>query len=584
MTREALTPGLRDRDVPAALPALGAGVSPLLARLYAARGVEGPSDIDYRLATLPHPVGLSGLAAASAVMADAIMRGQRLLVVGDFDADGATSTALAVRALMALGATRVDYLVPNRFEFGYGLSAELVAVARERSPDLILTVDNGISAHAGVDAANAAGIPVVVTDHHLPGATLPEAAAIVNPQLDTQGFAGRSLAGVGVCFYLMLGIRSALREQGWFGPQRAEPALVEQLDLVALGTVADVVPMDSVNRTLVEQGLRRIRAGEGTPGVAALLEAAGRDPADCIASDLGFAAGPRLNAAGRLGDMGIGIELLLCDSATQARDRAAELDALNRERRTLEQSMREEALAGIEADTLADPDDPAPVLCLYREDWHQGVVGIVASRIKERFQRPVIAFAPGEAGQLKGSGRSVSGVHLRDLLEAIDTRTDGRLIQRFGGHAMAAGLSIRPDDYAAFRDELQAIAREQLGERPLGEVIDTDGELTANAYTLTTARAIRYAGPWGPGFPEPCFRGRFRVAGQRVVGSHHLKLSLVPEGEATPPLDAIAFNALEQGWDVHTAAGWILAAFRLDVNRFRGRESLQLVIDYLAPA
>ncbi|WP_222518751.1 single-stranded-DNA-specific exonuclease RecJ [Spiribacter salinus] len=571
-----------DRPVPTPWPVLPDGLPGLLQRLYAARGVDGAGDLDYRLAQLPHPDTLNGLEAAAAIMAQAIITGQRILVVGDFDADGATSCAVALRGLRALGAASVDYLVPNRFEFGYGLSPELVEVARGHHPDLILTVDNGISAHAGIEAASAAGIPVVVTDHHLPGPTLPAAAAIVNPQVASAEFAGQGLAGVGVCFYLLLGVRSALRNQDWFTTGRPEPGLVDLLDLVALGTIADVVPLDRVNRVLVAQGLRRIRVGQGCPGVQALLKASRREPARVNAADLGFGAAPRLNAAGRLGDMSLGIETLLAEDTASAEARAKELETLNQTRRELEHGMRDEALAGIEAAQLAADGALEPVLCLYDEQWHQGVVGIVASRIKERFQRPVIAFAPAEDGLLKGSGRSIAGVHLRDLLEAVDTRTEGAVIQRFGGHAMAAGLTLPAAQYPAFQSVLQGLVRERMGDHPPGEEIVTDGELEAAEFSLELARQIREGGPWGPGFPEPSFRGLFHVRSQRVVGENHLKLMLSPACAPNQQLDAIAFNALDRGWSSDTRQ--ITGVFRLDVNYYRGREQLQLVFDYLAAA
>ena len=573
---------IRDRDIPAGSDDLPRALSPLLRRLYLARGVTQAIEVDYRLSQLPHPDALHGIEHAAAILADAITEGQRVLVVGDFDADGATSSALAVKALRALGAAWVDYLVPNRFEFGYGLTPELVAVARNYSPDLILTVDNGISAHAGVAAAQALGIGVVVTDHHLPGESTPEALAIVNPHVQSPGFEGRHLAGVGVCFYAMLAVRATLRGRGWFNAQRAEPPLVDNLDLVALGTVADVVPLDRVNRLLVEQGLRRIRAGRATPGVLALLNAAGRDPTRVNATDLGFGAAPRLNAAGRLDDMSRGIETLLADDIHVAEERAASLEALNRERRALEREMRDTAVADIEAHAETDPGEMAPILCLVADDWHQGVVGIVASRLKERFRRPVVAFAPADDGELKGSARSMPGLHMRDLLEALDTRSGGELIVRFGGHAMAAGLTLRAADFPAFKVALTELAREWLGDDPAGEVAWTDGTPPASAYGLETAETLRYAGPWGAGFPEPVFHDRFLVRDQRIVGADHLKLRVSPLSAPHLEIDGIAFNAVNNG--LAEAPGTVEAVFRLDVNRYRGVDRLQLVIDYLAAA
>ncbi|WP_159309391.1 single-stranded-DNA-specific exonuclease RecJ [Spiribacter roseus] len=565
-------------------PAPGVGALPddwpaLLRRLYAARGVTTAEALDYRLAALPPPAGLAGLERAAQALAEAVVSNARVLVVGDFDADGATSTAVAVSALRAMGAGSVDYLVPNRFDFGYGLSPALVEVAQEYTPDLILTVDNGISANDGVEAANAAGIEVVVTDHHLPGSALPPARAIVNPQVDSPAFGAPHLAGVGVCFYAMLATRAALRERDWFGDTRPEPALVDQLDRVALGTIADVVPLDHVNRLLVDQGLRRIRGGRANPGTLALLEAAGRDPAVTTATDLGFGAAPRLNAAGRLDDMSIGIETLLAADAAAAQRHAGRLEGLNRERRSLEQQMRDTAVADIEAEAAAAEGDMAPILCLFNPDWHQGVVGIVASRLLARFRRPVIAFAPGDADTLKGSARSVPGLHMRDLLDAVNTRSDGQLVDRFGGHAMAAGLTLARCHFEPFKALLIEQARLRLGDEPVSEVIWTDGALPADAYTLETAAMLRDAGPWGAEFPEPRFNDVFRVLDQRVVGDHHLKLALSPEIAPSVRIDAIAFNAAP---DIAVAPGdRVEAVFRLEVNRFRGVDRPQLVVDHL---
>ena len=554
----------------------------ILRDLYRARGVTSAQALEYGLGSMPPPHALTGMEQAAQTLAAAVMADQRLLVVGDFDADGATSTALAVKGLRSMGAGHVDYLVPNRFEFGYGLSPELIAVARERRPDLIVTVDNGISANEGVEAAVAAGIDVVITDHHLPGETLPSARAIVNPQIASRDFEGQHLAGVGVCFYVLLATRARLRAEGWFGDTRPEPNLAEHLDLVALGTVADVVPLDRVNRLLVEQGLRRIRSGRATPGIQALLDASGRDPARVNATDLGFGAAPRLNAAGRLDDMSLGIETLLAPDATGARQCAVRLEQLNRERRQLEREMRETAVADVEAEALETHGDVAPILCLFDPRWHQGVVGIVASRLKDRFRRPVVAFAPGEHGEIKGSARSIPGLHMRDLLDAVNTRSEGRIVQRFGGHAMAAGLTLHGDHFQAFKTLLVECARERIGDEPQAEVFWTDGVLPADAYTLETASLIRYAGPWGADFPEPRFHDRFRIEHQRVVGEHHLKLLLTPWQAPATTIDAIAFNIVD---DVEVSNGQAIeAVFRLEVNRFRGVETPQLIVDHLAPA
>lgn len=569
------------RPLPGREPALPGGLHPVLRRVYAARHIAQGSELDYGLAGLPDPAALGGSGEAARQLAGVLTGGGRILVVGDFDADGATSCAVVLRALRAMGARDVGYLVPNRFEFGYGLTPELVAVARERRPDLILTVDSGVSSVSGVAAAAAAGIPVVVTDHHLPGDRLPAAAALVNPNLPGAAFPGRHLAGVGVAFYVMLALRARLRAEGWFDADRPEPPLADLLDLVALGTVADVVPLDHLNRTLVAQGLRRIRAGRGSAGLVALLAAAGRDPARAVAADLAFAVAPRLNAAGRLEDMGLGIECLLSADAATGEQRARRLDALNRERRRIERDMREAALAGLEADALAGDGEVGPALCLLRDDWHQGVVGIVAARVKEQFHRPVIAFAPSDAGLIKGSARSIPGLHIRDLLEELDTETDGRLIHRFGGHAMAAGLTLGRADFDAFRERFTARVAARLDPEALTDVLYTDGPLAPAEFELDLAHALRGGGPWGAGFPEPCFDGTFRVRDRRIVGGSHLRLVLSPLDDERLRLPAIAFNALERGWD--RIGDPARAVYRLDVNSYRGQESLQLIVSHIEP-
>lgn len=551
--------------LPAALP-------PVLRRVYAARGIDQGELLDLGLGCLLPPAELGGLERAVTLLADAIAEDRAVTVIGDFDADGATSVAVCLRGLRALGLARIDYLVPNRFEFGYGLTPEIVAVAAERSPDLLLTVDNGVASVAGVDAARAAGMQVIVTDHHLPGARLPAADAIVNPNLPDNPFPSKHLAGVGVAFYLLLGVRAELRARGWFGGGRAEPNLAELLDLVALGTVADVVPLDRNNRILVEQGLRRIRARKAAPGILALLEAGRRDPARVVATDLGFVAGPRLNAAGRLEDMSLGIECLLTEDPGAAREIAGRLDALNRERREIEADMKAQALAELEALHLDQARDLPTGVALYRPDWHQGVIGILAARVREAWHRPVVAFAHAGNGELKGSARSIPGFHIRDALDAVDKRHPG-LIRKFGGHAMAAGLSLGEDAFEAFREAFDAEAARLLDADDLHEVLHTDGELAAEELTLETAHALRRAGPWGQGFPEPSFEGRFRVRASRIVGEHHLKLTLELAGR---PLDAIAFNQAERA----VAVGEELAlVYRLDVNEWRGTESLQLVVE-----
>ncbi|MDN5870091.1 MAG: single-stranded-DNA-specific exonuclease RecJ, partial [Nitrococcus sp.] len=517
----------------------------MLRRVYAARSVCGPADLEQGLSELHPPHLLSNIDAAAELLAGNLMAGGRMLIVGDFDADGATSTALAIRALRAMGAAQVDYLVPNRFDFGYGLSPELVEVAQTRQPDVIITVDNGISSIAGVAAANAAGIPVLVTDHHLPGAELPQAAAIVNPNLPDDPFPSKSLAGVGVIFYVMLALRSYLRAAGWFTAQAiVEPRLAQLLDLVALGTVADVAVLDRNNRILLEQGLRRMRAGQACPGILALLEVAGRARHRLMAADLGFALGPRLNAAGRLKDMSRGIECLLTDCPQTALAIARELDALNRQRREIEQEMHQQALASLETlqTELATASLPHG-LCLLDASWHQGVVGILASRIKQRLHRPVIAFARAADGKLQGSARSVPGLHIRDLLERISSRYPG-LVVKFGGHAMAAGLTLRAADFDRFRMAFEAAVSDVASAEVLERIILTDGELEPENLDLALAQVLRVAGPWGQGFPEPLFDGVFIVVDRRIVGEQHIRFRLrEPQNEAV--VNAIAFSAVQ---------------------------------------
>lgn len=552
---------------------LPSSLHPVLRRVYAARAVGSAAELDHSLAGLPPPGELAGTAEAAARLARAIRANEHILIVGDFDADGATSSALAVRALTAMGARRVGFLVPNRFAYGYGLTPEIVRVAQARAPDLIVTVDNGVASVAGVAAATAAGIDVIVTDHHLPGQERPAAAVIVNPNLPEAGFPSRALAGVGVIFYVMLALRAALRSAGWFAAQGlAEPNLAALLDLVALGTVADVVPLDRVNRVLVAQGLQRIRAGRACPGIAALLEVAGRDPRRVTTTDLGFFVGPRLNAAGRLEDMSIGIDCLLADDPLRARELAAQLDALNRERRDIEQQMQAQALAMVDALQLGGTADLPLGLCLYDEAWHQGVVGLLASRLKERLHRPVIAFAPADGGWLRGSGRSVPGVHIRDCLDAVATANDG-LLERFGGHAMAAGLTLRATDLPRFRMAFDAEVRRHLAPEDAAGVVQSDGEVPAGELTLGLAEAIRAGGPWGQGFPEPLFDNAFEVLERRVVGGHHLKLRL-RHWDGTAGVEAIAFNRAQEA-----SSGLpdrVRIAYHLDVNDFRGESRLQL--------
>ncbi|MBZ0071006.1 MAG: single-stranded-DNA-specific exonuclease RecJ [Gammaproteobacteria bacterium] len=549
----------------------------VLRRIYAARGIADPLQLDTGIERLLPPQRLGGLERALDLLEQALTQGQRIVIVGDFDADGATSTALMVRALRALGAPQVDYLVPNRFDFGYGLTPEIVAVAAQRHPDLLITVDSGIACLAGVAAARAHGMRVLVTDHHLPGAQLPEADAIVNPNLPGDDFPSKHLAGVGVAFYLMVALRARLRTTDWFTARDLpEPNLARLLDLVALGTVADVVPLDHNNRILVEQGLRRVRAGRCVPGISALLQVGKRNPARVVASDLGFTVGPRLNAAGRLEDMALGIECLLADDAQTALTMARQLDELNRARREIEADMKAQALAALEALHLEAGSLPTG-LCVFDRAWHQGVIGILAARLKESLHRPVIAFAAAGDGEIKGSARSVPGFHIRDCLEAVSTRHPG-LIRKFGGHAMAAGLSLAEQDFTRFHAAFDTEVSRHLGADDLQGVIHSDGELQADELTLELAEALRTAGPWGQHFPEPVFDGVFEVLSQRLVGDCHLKLTLRQAGRAG--IDAIAFNQASIG---DLTGRRVTLAYRVDANEFRGMTSLQLVVEYIEP-
>lgn len=566
-------PAADDTHLPASLP-------PLLRRLYALRGVQAEQELERGVKGMLPWQQLDGIDDAVSLLQQALADGRRIMVVGDFDADGATSTALTVLALRSMGGASVDYLVPNRFEDGYGLSPEVVEQAAARGAELIVTVDNGISSHAGVDVAHAKGMQVLVTDHHLPGETLPAAEAIVNPNLRGCAFPSKSLAGVGVAFYLMLALRARLRDSGWFEQRAlAMPNLAELLDLVALGTVADVVPLDANNRILVYQGLNRIRAGKCRPGIRALLEVANRDARQLAANDLGFALGPRLNAAGRLDDMSIGVALLLSDDIAQARMLANDLDALNQTRREIEQGMQVEALQL--CDQLERTSTELPYgLAMYHPEWHQGVVGILASRIKERFHRPVIAFAPAGDGILKGSGRSVPGLHMRDALERLDMLNPG-LMMKFGGHAMAAGLSLEEARFDEFRQRFGDLVGEWLDPAMLEGVIWSDGELAMQELSLTTAELLREGGPWGQAFPEPTFDGKFRILQQRLVGEKHLKLMVEPLGGG-PLLDGIAFNVDTTLWP-DSSVREVELAYKLDVNEFRGNRNVQLLIQHLWP-
>ncbi|MFE4111894.1 MULTISPECIES: single-stranded-DNA-specific exonuclease RecJ [Kosakonia] len=570
---------LRRREVDNAAD-LAEDLPPLLRRLYASRGVRTASELERSVKGMLPWQQLTGIDDAVAQLYTALREGLRIIVVGDFDADGATSTALSVLALRALGCENVSYLVPNRFDDGYGLSPEVVDQAHARGAQIILTVDNGISSHAGVARAHELGIPVVVTDHHLPGDTLPDADAIVNPNLRDCDFPSKSLAGVGVAFYLMLALRAFLRDNGWFEARGlAMPNLAELLDLVALGTVADVVPLDANNRILTWQGLSRIRAGRCRPGIKALLEIANRDAQKLAASDLGFALGPRLNAAGRLDDMSVGVALLLCENLGEARQLASDLDALNQTRKEIEQGMQAEALTLCEQLERSGETLPGG-LAMYHPEWHQGVVGILASRIKERFHRPVIAFAPAGDGVLKGSGRSIQGLHMRDALERLDMLFPGMML-KFGGHAMAAGLTLEEHRFEEFRQRFGELVTEWLDPALLQGEIVSDGPLSAQEMTLEVAEMLREAGPWGQMFPEPLFDGEFRLLQQRLVGERHLKVMLEPVGGG-PLLDGIAFNVDTTCWP-DNGVRQVNIAYKLDVNEFRGNRSVQLIIENLWP-
>lgn len=568
------TPG--DLVLPDSLP-------PLVRRIYSQRPLAALTELELKLSQLISPTRLKGIDAAVGLLETALNNAERVLIVADFDADGATSCALAMTVMRALGCAHIDYIVPNRFEYGYGLTPEIVELAKAKTPDLIITVDNGISSLEGIAAAREAGIKTLVTDHHLPGRELPAADAIVNPNQPGCEFPSKSIAGVGVIFYVMLALRSRLRESGWFERKNIpEPNLAEQLDLVALGTVADVVALDHNNRILVSEGIKRIRAGRARPGILNLLTLAKRNFATLAASDLGFAVGPRLNAAGRLDDMSTGIECLLTLSEHEAYEYALELDGMNKDRRDIEAGMREQAFALV--DQLAfDADDLPAALSLFDERWHQGVVGIVASRIKERCHRPVIAFALADAdnpeSELKGSARSIPGFHIRDALDAVATSNPG-LVTKFGGHAMAAGLSLSRDNFDAFARAFAAEATRILSPELLQATIVSDGELAAHELTLGCAEALAAAGPWGQAFPEPVFHGRFRLQQQRRLGENHLKMVLSPLDDDAVIIDAIAFAVSEEEWPEATATE-IELAYRLSINEFRGNRTVQLMVERL---
>ncbi|WP_369310483.1 single-stranded-DNA-specific exonuclease RecJ [Providencia rettgeri] len=556
------------------------GLPELLQRIYLHRGITDISQLERKATNLLDYRSLSGIENALVLLYRALVEHQSITIVGDFDADGATSTALAIRALKGMGYVNLNYIVPNRFENGYGLTPLVVEEANKRGTNLIITVDNGISSHEGVAAAKQYGINVIITDHHLPGETLPEADAIINPNLNDCHFGSKALAGVGVTFYLMSALRAHLRQKEWFTQQGLnEPNLAEYLDLVALGTVADVVPLDTNNRILVHQGLNRVRVGRCCAGIKALVEVSKRDIARLVANDFGFALGPRLNAAGRLDDMSVSIELLLTDDMAYARELANELDGLNQTRRDIEQGMQQEASVFFNQFEYSDNQLPNG-LAIYHPEWHQGVVGILASRIKEQFHRPVIAFAPAGDGVLKGSGRSVQGVHMRDALERLNTLQPG-LMQKFGGHAMAAGLTLEENKFADFKHHFELLMGELINPDQLAGVVWSDGELSRNEFCLEVAELIRESGPWGQSFPEPVFDGHFQLLQQRLVGERHLKLMLEPVNGG-PMLDAIMFNIDVRRWPDNSIKKAKIA-FKLDVNEYRGQKSVQLMVEHIWP-
>ncbi|CAA6824916.1 MAG: Single-stranded-DNA-specific exonuclease RecJ (EC [uncultured Thiotrichaceae bacterium] len=554
-------------------------LSPLLQRIFSARQIYDDSELAFSLKQLLPIRSLGNIEAASTLLAETIANQQKILIIGDFDADGATATAVAVRALRIMGHQNVHYLVPNRFEYGYGLTPEIVVEAARFSPDLIITVDNGISSISGVATAKEAGYKVLVTDHHLPGSELPEADVIVNPNLVDNGFASKNLAGVGVIFYVMLALKKRLSEQGYFSKHAITPPnLLSLLDLVALGTIADVVPLDKNNRILVAQGLQRIRAQQACAGVLALFQIAGKNSQRAVTSDIGFACGPRLNAAGRLDDMSMGIELLLCDNPQQALNIAAKLDHLNKERRAIEDNMKVEALHELEhLDSLNDSNIP-PIICLYNETWHQGVVGILASRIKEKYNRPTIIFAPGENGEIKGSARSIKGLHIRDILDEVATQNKD-LLSKFGGHAMAAGLSFMACDFENFTRAITKVVIKHSNKDTFREIQHTDGVLQPEEFSLETAEALRYAAPWGQHFPEPQFHGDFVIMQKRILKDAHIKLMLRPKDDTKLSIDAITFNADLAAWPEIGESVSLL--YHLDVNEFSGSLTPQMMISAL---
>lgn len=561
-----------------------ADMPPLLQRIYAQRGIQSEAELTRSTESLLNYRQLFGIEKAVHLLAEAMLVNKRIVIVGDFDVDGATSVALTVSALRSMGYQSVDYLVPNRFEDGYGLSPEVVQQAVAKGAEFIITVDNGVSSIEGVAMAKSLGLQVLVTDHHLPGHQLPQADAIVNPNLFECDFPSKSLAGVGVAFYLMLALRAHLREIKWFEQRQLNvPNLAQLLDLVALGTVADVVALDGNNRILVHQGLMRIRRGHCRAGIRALIEVSKRSMENLVASDFGFSLGPRLNAAGRLEDMSLGVELLLHEDLATARLMAHQLEQLNVVRRDIEQEMKNEAIAICERLKFAEGSQLPFGLALYQDEWHQGVIGILASRIKEAYHRPVIAFARGNEGEIKGSARSIQGLHMRDALDLIDTQNPG-LIKKFGGHAMAAGLTIAADHFAQFAQCFDEVVRSKIDENELKGVIFSDGVLLPEEMNLHYAEILRDAGPWGQGFPEPLFDGKFRLVHQKIVGEKHLKMTVIPLFDGVEfedlMMDGIAFNVDLQSWP-DLSVQQVEFAYRLTVNDFRGHRQIQLNIVHL---
>jgi len=561
------------------------GIPEFLSRIYQSRGLKDAAELELRLQHLQGTDELLGLDSAVALLVDALVNRQRIMIIGDFDADGATSTALAVSALKDLGCEDCAYLVPNRFEYGYGLTPEIVDLAAKSSPDLIVTVDNGISSIEGVERAQALGIKVLITDHHLPGDEIPTADAIVNPNQRGCHFASKNAAGVGVIFYVLSGLRGALRAAGWFQKRSiVEPSMADYLDLVALGTVADLVPLDRNNRILVEQGLRRIRAGKTRPGIRALLNIAGKRECDVVASDMGFILGPRLNAAGRLDDMSLGIECLLSSSDSHAHELANQLDQFNRQRKQIEEEMKRDAEAHFDEMDALDLKDRWG-LCLFEPHWHQGVIGILASRVKEKLHRPVVVFAPESDdpnetdGFLKGSARSISGFHMRDALDLIAKGNPG-LLNKFGGHAMAAGMTIRIQDLEAFQVAFNEVAHRLLNEEDLSASFYSDGELIEQDLNLSSVELLGKSGPWGQAFPEPAFDNVFKVAQTRILKDKHLKLVL-QYADGSQLFDAIQFNS---AWVGKPLPETIRVVYRPSINEFRGRRSVQLMVDYIDAA